>query len=227
MALPAYAARAINRTDLRCISPALHSWYDFSDTATLTLDGSGNIQTINDKSGNARHATQATSTLRPAVGAINGLTAAQYVTVNSDMELRATVASSLPVEVCAVAVSDITAGINYECIVSSLGANNGGLQTIGATNWVWQYAVNFTGWATNGVRTTAAYPTIRSPFVQQIWGWAGDGWSYTQIGQDRTIYQRNWKGRIGELALFNRALTTQERDFVKYSMARKWGIAVA
>ncbi|MBI1325980.1 hypothetical protein GC170_22700, partial [bacterium] len=53
-------------------------WLDAADDASITLDGSNNISQWNDKSGNARHVTQATATERPAYlagtdpNAING-----------------------------------------------------------------------------------------------------------------------------------------------------------
>ena len=40
-------------------------WLDAKDSATLTLDGSSNVEQWDDKSGNARHYSQATSTDRP------------------------------------------------------------------------------------------------------------------------------------------------------------------
>jgi hypothetical protein len=51
----------------------LFAWYDFSDTTTITLDGSGGIQQILDKSGNGHTATQATAANRPTEGVVNGL----------------------------------------------------------------------------------------------------------------------------------------------------------
>jgi hypothetical protein len=49
-------------------------WVDAADASTLTLDGSNNVEEWRDKSGAARHLTQATTTLRPAyvTGALNG-----------------------------------------------------------------------------------------------------------------------------------------------------------
>jgi hypothetical protein len=57
--------------------PDLALWLDASDASTLTLDGSNNVEQWRDKSGNARHAAQASTTLRPAFlsSGINGLPA--------------------------------------------------------------------------------------------------------------------------------------------------------
>lgn len=43
-------------------------WFDAADTSSITLDGSNNVSQWNDKSGNSRHLTQATTLLRPAYG---------------------------------------------------------------------------------------------------------------------------------------------------------------
>ena len=48
-------------------------WYDGADFASLTLDGSDNIQQWNDKSGNNDHLTQGTSGIRPAFSSAHRL----------------------------------------------------------------------------------------------------------------------------------------------------------
>lgn len=54
--------------------PGLALWLDASDAATITLDGSNNVSQWSDKSGNARNAAQASTTLRPGylTSGING-----------------------------------------------------------------------------------------------------------------------------------------------------------
>ena len=46
----------------------LQTWYDASDTATITDAGAGAVSQWDDKSGNGRHLTQATSARRPTTG---------------------------------------------------------------------------------------------------------------------------------------------------------------
>jgi hypothetical protein len=55
-------------------------WLDAADATTITLDGSSNVEQWNDKSGNARHATQAATLSRPgyAADAVNGLSSLAY-----------------------------------------------------------------------------------------------------------------------------------------------------
>jgi hypothetical protein len=56
----------------------LFAWYDFSDTGTITLDGSGRIQGIADKSGNGHDLSQATGSQRPTETTVNGLNAGLF-----------------------------------------------------------------------------------------------------------------------------------------------------
>lgn len=49
-------------------------WLDASDAGSLTLDGSNNVSQWNDKSGNARHVTQATTLNRPGFTPGDGVT---------------------------------------------------------------------------------------------------------------------------------------------------------
>lgn len=58
----------------------LTNWYDYADIGTITKDGSNLISQINDKSGNSRNATQATSSRQPVytASAVNSLSAALF-----------------------------------------------------------------------------------------------------------------------------------------------------
>jgi hypothetical protein len=55
-------------------------WLDAADASTITLDGSNNVSEWRDKSGNARHATQATAGSRPgyAADAVSGVSSLVY-----------------------------------------------------------------------------------------------------------------------------------------------------
>lgn len=49
------------------------AWWDFSDTSTITADGSGNIVTIKDKTGNGHDAAAPAVSQRPAQSTLNAL----------------------------------------------------------------------------------------------------------------------------------------------------------
>lgn len=68
--------------------PGLALWLDPSDSSTVTLDGSGNVSQLNDKSGNSNHAAQAGVLLRPSLaGLINGLAALDFDGTDDFMEI--------------------------------------------------------------------------------------------------------------------------------------------
>jgi hypothetical protein len=66
-------------------------WLDAADASTITESG-GLVSQWNDKSGNARHASQATSGNRPATGTatLNGLNVIRYDAVNDFLSLANT-----------------------------------------------------------------------------------------------------------------------------------------
>ena len=89
MPLPPFV---IPRFDPRRI-PGLHSWWDASDSASVTLDA-GRVSQLSDKSGNARHLTNTTSgSTQPSyvTGARNGLNVARFAAASVQ---RLSVASS-------------------------------------------------------------------------------------------------------------------------------------
>jgi hypothetical protein len=59
-------------------------WLDAADASSITLDGSNNVEQWNDKSGNARHATQATALVRPnyIFAERNGLNVVRHTSAN-------------------------------------------------------------------------------------------------------------------------------------------------
>lgn len=69
-------SRAFVPTDI----PYLALWLDAADSSSVTLDGSNNVSQWNDKSGNARHVTQGTTTTRPSyrTADLNGLNVLRF-----------------------------------------------------------------------------------------------------------------------------------------------------
>lgn len=61
----------------------LAQWYDPSDTATLTMNGS-TVAQMDDKSGNGDHATQGSAGAQPSLGSINGRQALFFSSSGAD-----------------------------------------------------------------------------------------------------------------------------------------------
>ena len=81
-------------------------WLDAADSSTFTLDGSGNVEQWNDKSGNSYHATQSNAADRPAF-ASSEVTFSDNFLISSD----AMVASSVSVFLVARSENTSTARI--------------------------------------------------------------------------------------------------------------------
>jgi len=76
MPLPPFVIARFNPAEI----PGLHSWWDASDAASVTLD-SGRVSQLSDKSGNSRHLTNTTSgSTQPSyvTGGRNGLNVARF-----------------------------------------------------------------------------------------------------------------------------------------------------
>lgn len=77
-------SRAFTPTDI----PGLALWLDASDASSITLDGSNMVEQWNDKSGNGKHATQALILNRPSgTATINGLGAIGFDGTNDCLQV--------------------------------------------------------------------------------------------------------------------------------------------
>lgn len=103
------------------LGPAM--WFDASDTATIT-SSAGLVSQWDDKSGNARHATQATSSLQPTTGSQtqNGLNVLSFT--NHKLQVSYTLNFNT-VTVCAVALK-AAAGAGSQTYSRVVGAWNTG-----------------------------------------------------------------------------------------------------
>lgn len=81
-------ASAFSPTDIA----TLKTWYDASDTATISDAGGGAVSAWNDKSGNDRHLSQGTSARRPTTGVstLNGLNVLNFAGDDSLVDTGAT-----------------------------------------------------------------------------------------------------------------------------------------
>jgi hypothetical protein len=91
----------------------LFAWWDFSDSATLTLSGS-NITAVSDKSGNGRNAVQVSGVNQPtlATAARNGRNAADFDGVNDALDATVGATQFAAMTVFAVAIADAAGGGN-------------------------------------------------------------------------------------------------------------------
>jgi len=186
-----------------------------------------------DKSGNNRHATQATAANRPTVGSVGNRSALVFDGVNDGLSL-------------ASAVSLGTSGYS----VSAVLRHQGGFQVFleggtlnpymssdpsslsGLFHYDGSVGVSASGAMPANTNTIASFsvgPSDRSIFAQGALVKDGDGTSRSAAIQyiGRTSSAFWWKGRIAEIILYSRQITTSERRSLERYLARKWGITLA
>lgn len=94
----------------------LFAWYDFADTTTITLDGSNNIQTIKDKTGNGHDASQAIAGQRPSQSTLNALNCGIFVSAHPDVLVSGGWPTILnqPFTIALVWTQSIASSANYQ-----------------------------------------------------------------------------------------------------------------
>ena len=94
----------------------LYAWYDFSDTSTISLDGSGNIAQITDKSGNGHTLGNPTAANRPGQTTINALNAGLFNSTTGTWLSGGGFNPTLPSPYTVFVVNTLTraAGANYD-----------------------------------------------------------------------------------------------------------------
>lgn len=204
-------------------------WLDFSDSQTHTLDGSSLISSISDKSGRGLSFGQTTAANRPSVSSLNGRPCGSWPTSANNVSLTFTTAAQNWQEVCVVAQWD-GGGTTFPDYHGLFGPapNAGNLGLVGqAAAGVWYPVARFFSGAVilNGTATETAFPTITSPFVVQFSNATSVSVSGGQVGGDRSIAARGWRGRICEVVSYGRQLSADERTWLRRSIAAKWGFA--
>lgn len=133
---------------------SLALWLDADDPSTITLDGSNNVETWSDKSGNARHVTQSNVTKRPSLSSLYGRTALLFD--GNDDGLTASF-TTIPQPVTAFAVFRLDNVDTSRWVFASLGSGMsmyvaGGGGSLGGS----LYLAAWTGNAVNGMQLLAA-----------------------------------------------------------------------
>lgn len=223
---------------------SLYAWYDFSDTSTTTLDGSGNIQSIKDKTGNGHDLQQATAAQRPAVGTLNGLACGVFNTTAYTWLMGGfwTPALAQPYTVLIVITND----------VAQVGGNSWpgpfGNETATSTGVLIQLNP-FGQWFLDVSASSFNDGSITSPFTQHMFGAIVDGASshfYFDLGSDtggsldgtkslnqialgaahvpeRLPLVEGWDGRIGECMVYSGHLTNPQLSGAQNYLRTKWG----
>lgn len=218
--------------------PSCQLWLDATDTTSLTLSGS-NITAWNDKSGNGRNMT-ASGTITNT-GSINGLTAANWA---SDSYFYGT-ASNTGNTVTVFTVFNMTsstAGSNARVISLGISGNND-YDTVGSVIPILRRSGTIVGAYrnstelsrnTNATDQAVVMCSLFNGSTNTIYtnGTASSAvastgnFAYTQhrVGSNTNATDTSgfFRGTIGEVIIYNDALTDSQRQQVEGYLSRKW-----
>lgn len=220
--------------------PDLAVWFDAADASTITLDGSNNVSQWNDKSGNGRHATQATVLNRPAylTNQLNGLGAIKPNGITHTLDV-ASFPSLSTGYTCYLVAQISSGGRGALSIGTGTGGNAFALGTTSGNfiNSQWGDSLtqahgaagsNFGAVTTyDGSHTTGNY-TLRlstqastaTKAMTQIAGAPPAG--TLQLFNLPTVGL--WSANFYELIIFPRVLTAGEDAAIKSYITSKWGL---
>lgn len=224
-------------------------WLDASDAASMTVNGSNRVSQWNDKSGNARHATNATSAEQPTAvdNVVNGLRVVRFAStqlLRSQQVLR-----------------DVTNSAEVFLVASASATQSGEPFVFRADSQTTQHVFErfsahlpwFTGevyWdfgtccTSQGGRTSVPVVPANAalPVAQWSLGTMTGGTPERHIRRNGTeLYSSfatdtlafsdqalriadSWNGDIAELLIFPRTLTPAQRTAVENGLIAKWGL---
>jgi hypothetical protein len=214
------------------LGSTLALWLDANDASTITLNGS-TVAQWNDKSGNARHVSQATATNQPTLTAsgLNGKSVVTFDGVNDF--LTSSGFSGLISGLSGLTVSSVIKGTSGPLINT---AQNGGMQfTIESAgrfyiNGIVPVVIPFTSQADiqnyifnagikegyrNGtlLQTSTATPNTINSLNDTVIEIGRRSWAPSFLNAD-----------ISELLLVRAALSTTDRQLLEGYLAWKWGL---
>ncbi len=204
-------------------------WVDFSDAASVTLNGS-NVSQINDKSGFARHATQATAGNQPAYtsGGFNGLNCATFDGTTKFLASSA-FTMAYPFTIFAVA-RGVAADTAQRNITSNIGGTSGFVYKT-ATTKLWSLysgTVLSSATADNGGshvvvgEFNGASSAMRLDNASIASGAAGSNGYSTGLWISSNGAGQPWSGLVGELLVAFNPSSGLRDAYVEWLRA-KWG----
>ena len=224
--------------------PGLAAWWDANDSATLTLDGNGNVSSWADKSGNAVTASQGTANNRPTptAAALNGKQVLTFDGSNDSFSFTGTARTDETVIIVA-RVNYIANAANQVIGDASSGFGLNVTTKATADSPVFFYVGGFSV-GTTAVRYGAPANTAIGPTVVSLVRSAASGGQLLTDGTSRgTCTTSNsyalarlgvigtttqpLNGYIAEVCIYSRALSASERQQIERYLGAKWGITVA
>jgi hypothetical protein len=216
-------------------------WLDASDSSTITTV-SGGVSEWRDKSGNSRHAAQATAGSRPGTGTLNGLPVVAFDGVDDFMDVTTSALQGQAApNVFYVFVQTSAGSGGYRPVVATItGSDDGAFHYVNPSGLGASYPYNTRGWGTYD-GGTAAYTTGSSELISfatlagafsvyrngTLEGGATAGTAQTASTGIR-LAQQPLYARVSGISLAEVVIifgaTSAQRESVEGYLAWKWGI---
>ena len=218
-------------------------WWDASDDSTLTKSGSS-VSQWNDKSGWGRNLVQATAANQPVTGTntLNGLTTITFDGVNDGMTANGGANGKLFVSMFAVMKMITGPALNIALTVGQAGTNGaarllyrntgngltldrwGGGYT--ALNWDVAGSFHSFGFVVNST-TSVTLVRDRATSTGNPGTMIAMNSNNVEIGFMSTPSPIYWANiAVGEVVLFYRTITPQERELLTDYFSAKWGLGI-
>jgi hypothetical protein len=216
----------------------LFGWWDFSDAATLTLNGAAPTQTISevrDKSGNNRHFLHTTALNQPAYtpNAQNGRAAATFNGVDTFLDI-ASVTLNQPFTAIGVYQNTATSAFRvlltgtpsagtagFIMFARNIAGNQG--MTLGA---LFAPIPTITDWQVHSNVADGAASVVARNLDADSTGNAGaNNVTTLRMGANK-LGGQGYQGPVGAVLIYDRVLTRAEREQLVRYLAPQWGITV-
>ena len=218
------------------------AWFDAADASTITATG-GSVSQWSDKSGNGRHAQQATPSAQPTSGTAT-MGGRNVLTFGGTGFLDAAYDAGLnPANGGAFVVGRITGGTNtYRSPLTSRSGGYGGYNLYASQGNLWEYWHGNGGWK---VLAGTAVTLHEANLLAMTWSTTTvEGWRNgtteatsafgmvpntsrpTRIGGGATELagmQYGWVGDIAEVVIVGQSVSTADRQRLEGYLAHKWG----
>ena len=206
-------------------------WLDATDASTITDAGAGAVSQWDDKSGQDNHAYQSNATARPTTGThtINSLNALDFTQVTTQFLHLTNDIISTGYTVFVVVAVDVDVAVD-----GVLGGSTAGAFSIrtNTTNTVRVFKQGDSTLVTSSTGLTTAGDVISvtsDPAGSEIWfNGVSEDTDVTDPGYTEALNRigksggPSLEGRIGEVLVYNRALSSGERALVDDYLVDKW-----
>lgn len=230
-------------------------WMDASDSSTLTLN-SGNVSELRDKSGNGRDFSQGTAAQQPGLTSIYGKVAIAFSSsVLLGNAASKTIFRNVSAATVVAVASTTTENFRYLFMASTNNSSVSPRVSIGQNTSPSEWFMSgrrLDGFSTYTVKWPGTSPPSGPNVISAIFDFGNSDWFFygngslvnnqtppqsagntnnndsqaVALGANSNI-ANDWDGDFGELLVWPKTLSDDERQDVERYLSRKWGIALA